>query len=205
MSFIYAFKPALHISYLVRKMETQAQNTLNIDEVINMALKYLDELKAGDRLAEDKDIRKRIVSTIRLGAYLKREGRELKETVEYFEVKYIDKKTGNEEECKIFRAPYVRVGEVEVIQRDAIDESQNVQELEWGVPEKNEFSVKCIVGGEWERDGEEFIERGRGCSVKIKIVPKTPIVYIEYDEDNGCWLNSRVIYVYVHPYGWFWY
>jgi len=174
------------------------------EEVIEVALRYLDELaRNGDGVAKFEDIRNKIIDTIRYGSLLRKEGRVLKEKVRSYEITYINKETGEKEECEEFEAPYVRVGKVEIVQLDTIDEFEgegNVDEIEWGVREI--FRVKCVVG-EWEYEGKNMIEKRRGCSVNIKIIPKTPIVYIEYEEDNSCWLNNTIRYVYVHPYGWF--
>ena len=167
----------------------------NINEVKNIVVKHLEEMKINDA-----DIVSKIMKIIEAGTFLHDEGRELKETVESLEIEYVEKTGKVNEKCKVFKAPYVRVGDVEIVQL-VVPSLSNVQEIDWGVPERNDFSVKCIEE-EWEIEYETFTLRKRGCIVDIMIVPKTPIVYVEYDEDDECWLSNTIFYVYVHPYGW---
>jgi hypothetical protein len=169
----------------------------DINEVKNIASKYIKEMKINDA-----DIIDKIMKIIEVGAFLKEYGRELKETVKAIDVEFIDKQTGkSDDKCKESSEPYVMVGDAEVVQINADENDENAQEISWGIPLYKEYSVKCV---ETESDIEydTFIMRIKGCIADIKIIPKTPIVLIEAVEENSCWLDNKYYYLYIHPFGW---
>ena len=169
----------------------------DINEVKNIVVKYLKEMDINDA-----DIVEKIMKIIELGAFLRKEGRELKETVTAIDVEFIDKKTGKaSEKCEESSAPYIMIGDAEVVQINVDESEENAQEISWGVPLRNEYKVKCVEI-ESEIEYHTFIMVRKGCVADIKIIPKTPIVLIEDVEENSCWLDNRYYYLYVHPFGW---
>ena len=173
----------------------------NINEIKNTAIKYLKEMKI-----DDAEILK-IIKIITAGAFLykSKKSKELEERVGFADVEYIDKETGKTDEiCKESTTPYIVIGNAEVVQINNIDVNENTKEISWGVlcNGKNEYyRAKCmeIV---YEIDYDTFIMRRRECVADIKIIPRTPIVLIEVEEENTCWLDNRYYYLYVYPFGW---
>jgi len=172
----------------------------DINEVKNNALKYLKEMKI-----DDAEIM-RIIKMIETGSFLRNEGRELEERVEVTDIEFMDKKTGKiDERCEESSTPYVIVGDAEVVQINNTDVNvDEAEEISWGVPCKNEYNVKCVKV-ESEIEYYTFIMRRRECVADIKIIPKTPIVLIEVEEENSCWTSKHYYYLYVHPFGWWTY
>ena len=168
----------------------------DINEVKNVAIEHLKEMKI-----DDAEIM-RIIKMIEAGSFLRNEGRELEERVEVADIEFVDKKTGKiDERCEESSTPYVIVGDAEVVN---VDEEDAQEEISWGVPCKNEYNVKCVKM-ESEIEYYTFIMRRRECIADIKIIPKTPVVLIEVEEENSCWTSKHYYYLYVHPFGWWTY
>ena len=157
-------------------------------------MKYLKEMKI-----DATEILK-IIKIIEAGSFLRNKGRELVEMVGFADVEFIDKETGETDEiCKESTTPYVIVGDAEVVQIN-VDVDENAKEISWGSNGKY-YKVKCVVT-ESEIEYDIFIMRRRECIADIKIVPKTPVVLVEVEDENSCWLGSKHYHLYVHPFGW---
>jgi len=177
------------IFYGVRQMTEP-----NINEVKNIAMKYLKEMGI------DNEIVSKIIKIITAGTFHKKD-KELEESVGFADVEYIDKETNETDEiCKESLTPYVIVGDAEVVQIN-VDEKDAQEEISWGIPCKNEFKVKCVKM-EGVIDYDIFVMKRKECIADIKIIPKTPVVLVEVEEENTCWLDNRYYYLYVYPFGW---
>jgi len=169
----------------------------NIDEVKNIAVKYLKEIMKIDNAEINK-----IIKIIEAGAllYKSKKSKELEESVGFADVEYIDKETGETDEiCKESLTPYIVIGDAEVVQIN-VDEKDAQEEISWGSNGKY-YKVKCVVT-ESEIDYDTFIMRRKECIADIKIIPKTPVVLVEVEEENSCWTSNRHYHLYVHPFGW---
>jgi len=173
---------------------------IDLNKVKEDVTKYLNELN--DRRLDDR-LRNLIMEILQQMNFLAED--EYTTVVGYREYKIITSKHDEDEVCKKWTAPYVILGDAEIIQIDNVDESQNVQELEWGIPTLIEHRVKCNeIEYEVEVQGgyELPTEKGKECMANVKVVPKTPIVLIEEEDDDSCWTRNTHYYLYVHPYSW---
>jgi len=173
----------------------------NINEIKNIAMKYLKEMKI-----DDAEISK-IIKIIEAGTFHKKD-KELEESVGVGVIEFVDKdkETSETEKCVESLTPYIIVGDAEVVQinvNENINGKEQEKEISWGVLCENgkKYKVKCVeIENEVEYD--IFIMRRRECVADIKIIPKTPIMLIEVDEENSCWTDNRYYYLYIHPFGW---
>jgi hypothetical protein len=150
--------------------------------------KYLNEMK----LELDDKMKKKIMKIIIRGWY---KGKEELET----EVASIESKFSNGKMCEKWRAPYIIVGDAEIVQVN--DAQENAHEFVWGVPKVNEYAVKCTKS-EYKIEYATFTEKRKECKASVKIVPKTPVVLVEEIYEDSCWTYNKRYYLYVHPYGW---
>jgi hypothetical protein len=176
------------------------EEKIDLCKVKEDVMKYLNELN--DRRLDDR-LRNLVMEILQMNYYVG----EYTTTVGYREYKIITTSHDDEdnEVCNKWVAPYVILGDAEMVQIDEVDESQNVQELEWGIPTLIEHRVRCNeVEYETKVQGgyELPTERGKECMAEVKVVPKTPIVLIEEEDDDSCWTYNKRYYLYVHPYGW---
>jgi len=170
----------------------------NINEVKNIAMKYLKEMGI------DNEIVSKIIKILEAGAFLHRKkSRELEEMVGFADIEFIDKETSETEKCVESLTPYIIVGDAEVVQinvNENINGKEQEKEISWGYSDKY-YKVKCVEM-ESEIEYDIFVMRRKECIADIKIIPKTPIVLIEVDEENSCWTDNRYLYLYIHPFGW---
>jgi len=170
----------------------------NIDEVKNVVIKHLKEMEVDNKIVN------KVIKILKAGAFLHhKKSRELEEMVGFADIEFIDKETGETDEiCEESLTPYVIVGDADIVQINNTDVNvDEAKEISWGIPCKNEFKVKCVET-ESEIEYDIFVMRRKECTADIKIIPKTPIVLIEVEEENTCWLDNRYYYLYVYPFGW---